>query len=65
MMEIPPLWFDVIFIPISSVFAGLATAIVAVATTAFYLDNRIRTEGLDLRMRLERRARRVAVEPLA
>lgn len=55
-LGIPPLLYDVALVPITAVFSGVATAILAVAWTAFYLDARIRREGLDLRMRLERRA---------
>ncbi len=51
---ISELWFDVVLVLISSVFSGLSTAIIAVTATTFYLDTRIRREGLDLRMRLER-----------
>lgn len=53
--------FHVAFVAISSVFSGVATAIAATGMTAFYLDTRIRREGFDLTMRLERlQALRVA-----
>lgn len=51
-----PLVYDAVLVPVTAVFSGLATAILAVAWTAYYLDTRIRREGLDLRMRLERQA---------
>jgi len=46
--------FDTVHVLTSSLFLGLVTAFSAVVITVFYLDARIRTEGLDLRMRLER-----------
>ena len=57
--------FDVTFVFISSVFAGLSTAVLAVVMTGYYLDTRIRREGLDLRMRLERLTPVEAAESLA
>lgn len=42
---------------VSSLFAGLATAYSAVAMTVYYVDTRTRSEGFDLRLRLERLAR--------
>jgi hypothetical protein len=64
-LPISPMLFDVSFVFISSVFAGLSTAVLAVVMTSYYLDTRIRREGLDLRMRLERLARVGAPEPRA
>jgi hypothetical protein len=64
-IAISPTIFDVAFVFISSVFAGLSTAVLAVAMTSYYLDTRVRREGLDLRMRLERLSRVEAPEPLA
>jgi hypothetical protein len=54
-LELPPDVFEVFFVVISSLFAGIVTAINAVAITAYYLDTRIRREGLDLEMILERK----------
>ncbi len=51
---IPEPVFNGLIIVLSSVFSGVVTAINAVAITAYYLDSRIRREGLDLEMRLER-----------
>ena len=39
---------------VSSLLSGVATAFSAVVLTVFYLDNRVRGEGFDLHMRLER-----------
>jgi len=46
--------FNVLFVGVSSLFMGLATALSAAIITSYYLDTRIRREGLDLLMRLER-----------
>lgn len=46
--------FNVLFVGVSSLFMGLATALSSAIITAYYLDTRIRREGLDLTMRLER-----------
>jgi hypothetical protein len=46
--------FDAALILVVSLFLGLATAINGVVFTVFYLDNRVRREGLDIAMRLER-----------
>jgi hypothetical protein len=54
--------FNVVFVGVSAVFAGIATAFTSAAYTSFYLDTRIRREGLDLEMRLDRlRTRRSEV----
>ena len=53
-MGIPDPVFPGFIVVLSSLFAGVLTAINAVAITAYYLDTRIRREGLDLEMRLER-----------
>lgn len=56
-----PLWlFNLLFVGISSIFAGLATACSSAAITVYYLDTRIRREGFDLTMRLERLRTRAA-----
>ncbi len=46
--------FNVLFVGVSSLFMGIATALSAAIITSYYLDTRIRREGLDLLMRLER-----------
>lgn|GEM_PF-2536643 len=51
---LPDLLFDVVFVAISAVFSGVSTAFNSAAITVFYLDNRIRREGFDLAMRLDR-----------
>lgn len=51
---IPEPVFNGFIVVLSSIFSGVVTAINAVAITAYYLDSRIRREGLDLEMRLER-----------
>jgi hypothetical protein len=53
-LGIPALVFRWGFVIISSVFAGIATAFEAGFMTVYYLDLRMRREGFDLRMRLER-----------
>jgi hypothetical protein len=53
-LGIPQPVFDTVFVAVSSVFSGLSTACVSAALTAYYLDTRIRREGFDLAMRLER-----------
>ena len=52
--SIPSAVFTPFFVMISAVIAGLASAVTTVSVTAYYLDTRIRREGLDLFMRLER-----------
>ena len=47
---------------VTALFAGLASAYSAVAMTVYYVDTRTRSEGFDLRLRLERMARN-RVEP--
>ena len=51
---VPAGFFDACFVVLSSLFAGITTAIGAIGITAYYLDTRIRREGFDLVMRLER-----------
>ena len=51
---IPLPLFNALFIGVSAVFFGFATAIQAGTITSHYLDTRIRREGFDLEMRLER-----------
>ena len=53
-LGLPKALFETLFVAVSSVFSGLSTAVVAAAMTAYYLDTRIRREGFDLAMRLER-----------
>lgn len=56
---VPLAVFNTVFVGVSAVFFGLSTAIQAAAITIHYLDARIRREGFDLVMRLDRlRARR-------
>lgn len=43
---------------VGSVFVGIGTAYMAVLMTVYYLDERVRKEGLDLKMRLEQLALR-------
>ncbi|MFT7669402.1 MAG: hypothetical protein ACI8X5_002102 [Planctomycetota bacterium] len=50
----PKTVFTILLVAISSVFAGISVALSAAAMTVFYLDTRIRNEGFDLVMRLER-----------
>lgn len=54
---VPAGFFDAAFVVLSSLFAGITTAISAIGITAYYLDTRIRREGFDLVMRLERSRR--------
>lgn len=61
--SVSPLLFDGILVVITSFFTGITTAVFAVVSTSFYLDTRIRREGLDLSMRLERIARAHRAEP--
>jgi hypothetical protein len=49
-----PLAFDVLDVALSSFLMGIATALSAVVLTVFYIDCRVRKEGFDLVMRLER-----------
>ena len=53
-LGLPGILFDTVFVAISSVFSGVSTAFVSAAMTAYYLDTRMRREGFDLSMRLER-----------
>jgi len=50
--------FDVIDVGLSATLMGIATALGAVVLTVFYIDCRVRAEGFDLVMRLERLAQR-------
>jgi len=43
-----------VLVVLAALFQGIVTAIGAVSITVYYLDTRIRREGLDLSMRLER-----------
>ena len=45
---------------VGSVFVGIGTAYMAVLMTVYYLDQRVRREGLDLELRLEQRMARSA-----
>jgi hypothetical protein len=49
-----PLGFDLLDIGVSALMMGTATALSAVVLTVFYIDCRVRKEGFDLVMRLER-----------
>jgi hypothetical protein len=53
-LGLPGLVFDTLFVAISSVFSGVSTAFISAAMTVYYLDTRMRREGFDLSMRLER-----------
>ena len=46
--------FALLYLPISTILTAIPTAFVAVVATAFYLDARMRREGFDLVLRLER-----------
>ena len=46
--------FTIIDLLISALFVGITAAITGVIATGFYLDNRVRREGHDLALRLER-----------
>lgn len=56
-----PLSFDVLQTLVLAALLGIATAFGAIVLTVFYIDTRVRTEGFDLVMRLERL--RAAREP--
>ena len=45
--------FDVVWVFVSSIFMGVATAFSAIVTTVFYLDCRVRFDGRDLDLRLD------------
>jgi hypothetical protein len=45
---------DVIMVVLSSLFLGMTSSVTSIVITVFYLDARVRHEGHDLRMRLER-----------
>lgn len=49
-----PIAFDVLEVAVSAFLMGIATALSAVVLTVFYIDCRVRKEGFDLVMRLER-----------
>jgi hypothetical protein len=51
---VPLAVFNTLFVGVSAVGLGISTALQAAAITIHYLDARIRREGLDLSMRLER-----------
>lgn len=53
-LGLPRLVFHAVFVVISAVFSGVATAFSSAAMTVFYLDTRMRTGGFDLSLRLER-----------
>jgi len=53
-LGVPGVFFDAGFLVVSSLFAGINSAVMAIGVTAYYLDTRIRREGFDLVMRLER-----------
>lgn len=55
--------FDAVFLLIASLLQGVSAALTATVITTFYLDARIRREGLDLEMRLARREAELAAEP--
>ena len=58
-----PAAFSVLEVLLTSAFTGVATAVAAVILTVFYLDLRVRSEGFDLAMRLERLRARFASRP--
>jgi hypothetical protein len=51
---LPDAVVQIIFVVVGAVMAGLTTAFSAAAQTVYYLDLRMRRDGLDLLMRLER-----------
>ncbi|MAF66457.1 MAG: hypothetical protein CMJ84_12470 [Planctomycetes bacterium] len=53
-INVPAALFDLFSALSTSLFLGVVTAFSAIVITLFYLDARIRREGLDLAMRLER-----------
>ncbi len=53
-LGLSPLAFDVLDVLLSSFLTGIATALSAIVLTVFYIDCRVRKEGFDLVMRLER-----------
>ena len=57
-LKIPSALFTPIFVVISAVFSGVATAVASAAMTSYYFDTRMRKEGFDLFMRLERQVSR-------
>ena len=54
--------FEVVLALLGAPFLALATAFAAVVTTVFYVDLRVRREGLDLRLRLEAMKSRATLE---
>jgi hypothetical protein len=52
-LAISPVLFDALGVFATSLFSGLATAVSAVVLTVFYLDCRVRRDGLDLARRLD------------
>jgi len=63
-LDMPLLLFDVLDIALVSLLASVSTSLAAVVLTVYYLDNRVRNEGFDLRMRFERLRERAPVEGL-
>ena len=60
-----PFTYELLVVLLSALVTGVATAFAAVTLTLFYIDCRVRREGFDLWMRLERlreRARPAALE---
>ncbi len=53
-LGIPSPLFHLIFVVISALFSGIATAVASAAMTSYYFDTRTRKEGFDITMRLER-----------
>jgi len=53
---------DFLIAVVGSVFVGIGTAYMAVLMTVYYLDERVRKEGLDLELRLEELAARAQAE---
>lgn len=50
----PRALFDAVYLPVSTLLSALAISFTAVVATAFYVDARMRREGFDLELRLER-----------
>ena len=51
-----------LWLVVTALFVGIGTALSSVVMTIYYLDARVRTEGLDLRMRFERIEREPAAD---
>jgi hypothetical protein len=56
--------FDVAYVLLAALVNGLGTALFAIVLTVLYLDQRVRSEGLDLHMGLERARDRHAARAL-